>query len=104
MAIRVLVTDVTEMHAGNYCVAGWDNTTKRMVRPLPQGANWTSGLLTAHQIIPGVVIKVSPTGAVPVGSYPHRTEDLLINPNAINATPAQVLDWFGADAPTTAPT
>lgn len=30
----ILVTDVTEMNGGHYCVAGWCAATKRMVRPM----------------------------------------------------------------------
>jgi hypothetical protein len=28
----ILITDVTEMHAGNYCVAGWNATDRQMIR------------------------------------------------------------------------
>jgi hypothetical protein len=36
----ILITDVTEMK-GNYCVAGWDASDGRMIRPLAGGYNWT---------------------------------------------------------------
>ena len=49
----ILITDVTEMHASNYCVAGWDADGGRMIRPLPGGSNWTGHLLAAHGIQPG---------------------------------------------------
>jgi hypothetical protein len=47
----ILITDVTEMHASNYCVAGWDADGGRMIRPLPGGSNWTGHLLAAHGIL-----------------------------------------------------
>ena len=28
----ILITDITEMHAGNYCVAGWNATDRQMIR------------------------------------------------------------------------
>jgi hypothetical protein len=37
----IFITDVTEMHAGNYCVAGWDAAGGQMIGPLPGGFNWT---------------------------------------------------------------
>ena len=62
-AMRLIITDVTEMHGGNYCVAGWKAQGQRMVRPLPNGANSTAGLLQQHGIAPGASIDV----------FPHRT-------------------------------
>jgi len=35
--MQILITDVTEMHQGNYCVAGWNLNAGTMVRPLPNG-------------------------------------------------------------------
>lgn len=46
--MRLVITDVTEMHGGNYCVAGWNAQTDRMVRPLPNGANWTASIRLVH--------------------------------------------------------
>src|SRR5262245_9073350 len=46
----ILITDVTEMHAGNYCVAGWNASDGRMIRPLPGGSNWTGHLLAAFRL------------------------------------------------------
>jgi hypothetical protein len=36
--MELLITDVTEMGGGNYCVAGWDIVANRMVRPLDDGS------------------------------------------------------------------
>jgi hypothetical protein len=81
--MEVLITDVTEMGAGNYCVAGWDIGAKRMVRPLPHGRNWTGALLGQHGIVVGKLIRIEPQG-IPNGIYPHRTEDTPIDAGAIS--------------------
>ena len=40
---QVIITDLTEMSTGNYCVAGWDWEHQRMVRLLTRfGGNWTN--------------------------------------------------------------
>ena len=54
----ILTTDVTEMHVGNYSVAGRDATDRRMIRPLPGGSNWTGHLLAVHGVQPGATIRV----------------------------------------------
>jgi hypothetical protein len=48
MPISIVLTDVTEMHGANYCVASWDPKDGRMIRPLPNGTNWTIALLGSH--------------------------------------------------------
>ncbi len=53
LRMEILVTDVTEMSGTNYCVAGWDATNKRMVRPLPGGGHWPQALIAKHGIQPG---------------------------------------------------
>lgn len=60
--MRLLITDVTEMHAGNYCVAGWCADENRMVRPLPNGANWARSWLRLSGIAPGATVQVQPIG------------------------------------------
>src|SRR5262245_18008301 len=94
----ILITDVTEMHAGNYCVAGWNRAENRMVRPLPNGANWTGAKLAQYGIAPGVTIRVQPQG-IATGTYPHRTEDTPINSANIEIVGNGFTDWFGHDAP-----
>ncbi len=98
--MRLIVTDVTEMHGGNFCVAGWDRQASRMVRPLPDGANWTMALLQAHGIAPGTTIDVSPTGRAHQSQFPHLTEDTPIHANAIARVNAGPVNWFGGDPPT----
>src|SRR2546423_3733201 len=97
--MQILITDVTEMHQGNYCVAGWNPKTGNMVRPLPNGSNWTGALLAKHGIEPGAIVQVSPTGAASSGLFPHRTEDTLIDVTSIKLIEAGSHDWFGAGAP-----
>jgi hypothetical protein len=93
----ILITDVTEMHSGNYCVAGWNAAENRMIRPLPNGANWTAPLLAQHQVVPGTVIRV--TGlTVPGSAFPHRTEDTAVS--AIEFRSSGFANWVGLGAPT----
>jgi hypothetical protein len=94
----ILITDVTEMGGGNYCLAGWDTAAKRMVRPLPDGSNWTAALLGQHGIIPGKLIRLDPRGRSN-GIFPHRTEDTPIDPASIKASNGVFSDWLGASAP-----
>jgi hypothetical protein len=94
----LLITDVTEMSGGNYCVAGWDIAAKRMVRPLPNGSNWTAALLEQHGLVAGTSIQVTPRGASN-GIFPHRTEDTPIDPASIKASKKVFSDWLGASAP-----
>src|SRR4051812_33944553 len=94
----LLITEVTEMGGGNYCVAGWDITAKRMIRPLPSGSNWPAALLGGHGIVAGTLVRIEPQGASN-GAYPHRTEDTAINPAAIATSNGIFSDWLGASAP-----
>jgi hypothetical protein len=97
--VRLLVTDLTEMQGGNFCVAGWDAAGGRMVRPLPDGRNWTAGLLERHAIIPGAILEVHPVGRPERSRYPHRSEDTLIDRDRICRITAAPVDWLGEDAP-----
>jgi hypothetical protein len=38
--MKLLITEVTEMHGDHFCVAGWRADIGEMVRPLPNGGNW----------------------------------------------------------------
>jgi len=99
--MEILVTDVTEMSGSNYCVAGWDATNKRMVRPLPGGGHWPQALIAKHGIQPGTVLKAIPMGAA-TGAFPHLTEDTPIDPASI-ATTQSSPDWVSATAPEVSP-
>jgi hypothetical protein len=97
----VLITDVTEMGGGNYCVAGWDIGAKRMVRPLPNGGNWSATLLGQHGIVAGKLIRVNPQGASN-GIFPHRNEDTPVDPSSIKTSNKVFSDWLGTSAPAVA--
>ena len=97
--MQLIITDVTEMHGNNFCVAGWGPQARRMVRPLPNGRNWTAWLLRQHNIIPGATIDVVPTGRPHQSAFPHRTEDTVVDPARIRHVNAGPIDWFGANAP-----
>lgn len=97
--MRLLITEVTEMSPGNYCVAGWEAGTGRMVRPLPNGGNWTSGLLQKHCVSPGMVLEFIPTGVAHHSTFPHRTEDTPVDLASIGVVSAAPGAWFGQGAP-----
>jgi hypothetical protein len=94
----ILITDVTEMGQGTYCVAGWDPVAKRMVRPLPNGSNWTAALVIQHGVVAGRTIRAEPRGK-PNGIYPHRTEDTPIDPDSIAASKDVFSGWLEDSAP-----
>jgi hypothetical protein len=96
--MELLITDVTEMGQGTYCVAGWDAAAGRMVRPLPGGSNWPAALLGQHGIVAGRMIRFAPRGA-PNGIFPHRTEDTPIDQASIAALDGLFSDWLGVAAP-----
>ncbi|MGB6175694.1 MAG: hypothetical protein WBF43_05010 [Methylocella sp.] len=102
--MRLLITEVTEMHGGNYCVAGWHAETRTMVRPLPNGANWTAALLAQHGVVPGAALSLRSNGMQPNSAYPHRTEDTPIDPASIKLVSPGPGTWFGANAPPTSAT
>jgi hypothetical protein len=94
----ILITDVTEMSAGTYCVAGWDIGTHRMVRPLPAGSNWPTALVQQHSIVPGRLIRVHPV-VTPIGERPHGTEDTWVDASSIVSFDGIFSDWLGGSAP-----
>jgi hypothetical protein len=94
----ILITDVTEMGQDNYCVAGWDTAANRMVRPLPNGGNWTASLVTQHGVVAGKLISVEPRGKAN-GGYPHLTEDTRIELASIKPSQGVFSDWLGESAP-----
>src|SRR5882724_1841473 len=102
--MQILITDVTEMHQGNYCVAGWDSKTGTMVRPLPHGSNWTEAQLAQYGIQPGATIQVNASGAATGGVYPHRTEDTPIDLASVKLVSGGSSTWLGSGAPPLAQT
>ncbi|HUB16008.1 MAG TPA: hypothetical protein VMB34_28940 [Acetobacteraceae bacterium] len=104
MALRLRITEVTDIHPGTYCVAAWDAVGRRMVRPLPDGIHWPRALIETHRVAPGATIAVAPNGIRPRGDYPHRTEDLPIDVAAIEHLGSESVDWLAPDAPFAATT
>jgi len=100
--MKLLITEVTEMHGGNYCVAGWRADTQSMIRPLPNGSNWTQALLNASGVVPGALISITVTGQQHQGSFPHRTEDTIIDAGQIANVQPGPINWFGPAAPAVA--
>ncbi len=79
--MQFIVTEVTKMNQNNYCVAAWSIAQQKVVRRLPNGNHWSSQLIDQHQIRPGVILTLEPTGVQHPGSYPHTTEDTRISTN-----------------------
>lgn len=76
----VLVSEVTRMTSGYYCVAAWDVRHRRMVRPLQlSGENWQLGADRSVFRV-GSLLDCSPSGRR-TGMYPHATEDLPLTRN-----------------------
>jgi hypothetical protein len=96
--MELLITDLTEMGGGIYCVAGWDVEAQRMVRPLPNGNNWATALIQQHRIVSGRLIKVARRG-VANGIFPHRTEDTPVDRASIQVSKGLFSDWVGNSAP-----
>ena len=92
------ITEVTEMGA-RYCVAGWRPDAKCMVRPLPGARNWTAYQLEKHSVRPGRMIRVTATGAAYRGTYPHRTEDTVVDETVEAVAGEGSVSWFGPGAP-----
>lgn len=97
--MRLVITEVTEMQGGNFCIAGWDAAGGRMVRPLPDGRNWTMGLIERHAVFPGASVDVHLVGRPDKSRYPHRSEDALVDRDRIRRLDAGPIDWLGEDAP-----
>lgn len=89
----VLISEVTRMSMGNYCVAGWDIHARCMVRPLQSsGANWKLMPYPSRSSPSSNGTSVADRSVFAVGHlvncvlsgrrntvYPHATEDLLLS-------------------------
>jgi hypothetical protein len=69
-----------------------------MVRPLPDGNNWTAPVLAEHGVAAGITIRAVPKGTS-TGTYPHRTEDTPIDSSAIQSVNGTFSNWLGRGAP-----
>lgn len=73
----VLISEVTRMTMGNYCIAGWDIHGARMVRLLrSSGANWKLGIDRSIFSV-GHLVNCSPSGKHNT-VLPHANEDFPI--------------------------
>jgi len=76
--LPVLISEITRMTHGYYCVAGWDVHGHRMVRPLnSMRFNWKLGTDRAIFSV-GHLINCNPTG-MNNNVFPHATEDLPLS-------------------------
>ncbi len=98
--MEVFITDYTEMGGGNYCVAGWDANQGRMVRPLPNGRNWSTAQIQQFGISPGVLMQFTVDDAAHPGDFPHTTEDTRVTQAGNLGQRADL--WLGQDRPQTA--
>jgi hypothetical protein len=101
--MRLIITDLTEMSPGNFCVAGWDAQAQRMVRPLPNGANWTQALLQQSGIAPGATVQFHALNQPHASVYPQHTEDTRIDAANITLISVGPINWFAPNAPPTQP-
>ncbi|MBK9431028.1 MAG: hypothetical protein IPN50_00990 [Sphingomonadales bacterium] len=102
--MRLLITEVTDMSAGSFCVAGWDIDSHVMIRPLPNGSNWTTATIAQYAVEPGILMEFSPTGRAHNGSFPHTTEDTEVNAANISVIDRSAQNWLGPNSPSRART
>jgi hypothetical protein len=85
---QVIITDLTEMSTGNYCVAGWDWEHQRMVRLLTRyGGNWTNQYVGQTGLWHRRLVRFQPVAMPPGGSFPHATEDTRIDETSMQIFP-----------------
>ncbi|WP_417803279.1 hypothetical protein [Thalassospira lucentensis] len=92
--MRVVVTEVTDMTAGNHCVAAFNLDDRRMLRLLPDGGNWPSALVQEYNLSPGSVLEVTLSGVPHNGSLPHSKEDARIVSTSIDAVEPPFRGWL----------
>jgi hypothetical protein len=79
MPIPIIVTDVTYMDGGSFCVAGWCEPENRMVRPLrPRGEHWPVEAIHPDGLWPGNVVEIVPSSVRTTRGKPHSYEDVII--------------------------
>ncbi|MDP3739035.1 MAG: hypothetical protein Q8R02_16695 [Hyphomonadaceae bacterium] len=97
--MKLAITEVTNMRESRRCVGAWNVDTGRMVRPLPNGENWTKALIDKFSIAAGTIIECEAKGRH-VSSYPHKTEDTPIDASSVKYLKHKFTEWSGANAPT----
>ncbi|MFZ5616684.1 MAG: hypothetical protein ACOZAA_05105 [Pseudomonadota bacterium] len=101
--MQLIITDLTEMSSGSFCVAGWDTQAQRMIRPLPNDANWTQGQLNQFGITPGATVQFQVSNQPHASAYPHHTEDTRVDAANVALVNAGPINWFAHGAPPNAP-
>ena len=85
---QVIITDLTEMSTGNYCVAGWDWEHQRMVRLLTiYGGNWTNRYVGQTGLWHRRLVQFQPVAMPAGGAFPHATEDTRIDETSMKSFP-----------------
>lgn len=75
----IIVTEVTDMHNDQVCVAGWERSTGRMVRPLAApGKHWSARLAMPKLFEVGNVLRLRPSGEHGGRGVPHAREDTVL--------------------------
>jgi hypothetical protein len=100
--MELLVTEITNMSGNNRCVAGWCAAESRMVRPLPNGGNWSQQLISDHDLTTGCTISVTPTGEPHNGEFPHLSEDTRVQMDSITVVAQGFTTWITGDGPVVA--
>jgi hypothetical protein len=77
--VQMIVTDVTKV-GDERCVAGWDLSNRRMIRPEPRpGAFWPTALTESGAAFKaGAIASFAIRAEEAATRYPHRTEDRII--------------------------
>lgn len=84
--MRIVVTEVTDMSPGTHCVAAYDEASMRMIRPKPNGENWTSANIKKLGVAPGRVLILGNSAEQQVSSHlPHKNEDFYVKANDITS-------------------
>jgi hypothetical protein len=85
---QVIITDLTEMSTGRYCVAGWDWAHQRMVRLLPRfGDAWTNRYVEQTGLWHRRLVQFQPVVMPLGGEFPHATEDTRIDETTMQIFP-----------------
>lgn len=83
--MRLAVTEITRMSGGRNCIAAYAIDYGAMVRPLKSAREmyWTDEELDAFDWQVYGCYRVKPAGVNPPRGFPHRNEDLLIDPDSV---------------------
>jgi putative nucleic acid modification protein with dual OB domain len=90
MHFRIIVTDVTDFGSDHHCIAGWDVSSRRMIRPEPAPASspvpasfWPAAHVGPDSIFwAGHVVEFE-GDILADQALPHATEDVLVRPTTI---------------------